>query len=253
MRYRMRNHLSAPPLDAANHGSVGMPAAQIERLTDRRVLADRVYDILRGAILSSELKPGAALIERNLAERFGVSKSPVRDALQRLAGEGLVIPSSHRGMTVASISAKQADEIFELRELLEPPAVRQAVPVMTKADFLACRAAVGRASTAIRSGNLRLAINESRGFHDIFIARCNNHLLQETISRLHDRVSILSVVTWSEHPSDEQNAHVAILKAAEARDTQLAGRLMAAHIKATRQYLHDFYKAEPGIETTAKG
>ena len=100
----MINNSSALPLDAAEDG---MPRVQIERLTDRRVLTDRVYDILRGAILSSELKPGAALIERNLAERFGVSKSPVRDALQRLAGEGLVIPSSHRGMTVTSISASK--------------------------------------------------------------------------------------------------------------------------------------------------
>jgi DNA-binding GntR family transcriptional regulator len=237
----MINNSSALPLDASEDG---MPRVQIERLTDRRVLTDRVYDILRGAILSSELKPGAALIERNLAERFGVSKSPVRDALQRLAGEGLVIPSSHRGMTVTSISAKQADEIFELRELLEPTAVRQAIPVMTKADFLAGSAAVDRAATAIRSGNLRLAITASREFHNIFIVRCNNQLLQETVSRLHDRVSILSVVTWRAHSSHEQDAHVAILKAAEARDAQLAGRLMSAHIKATRQYLHDFYNAE---------
>jgi DNA-binding GntR family transcriptional regulator len=219
-----------------------IPPTRIKPLTDRRVLTDRVYDILRAAILSSELKPGAALIERDLAERFGVSKSPVRDALQRLAGEGLVVQSSYRGMTVISFDAKQADEIFELREVLEPLAVRQATPVMTMEDFSAARAALDRAATAMDTANVRLAITASRQFHDVFIARCSSELLKETISRLHDRVYILSVVGWSEHGAHEQGAHRAVLEAAETRDAELAGRMMGVHIQTSRQYVRDFYK-----------
>ena len=217
-------------------------ATGIKRLTDRRVLTDRVYDILRAAILSSELKPGASLIERELAGRFGVSKSPVRDALQRLAGEGLVVQSSYRGMTVITLGARQADEIFELREVLEPLAVRQAVPVMREEDFAAARTALDGASSAISNGDVRLAIDANRRFHDIFITRCSNQLLEHTLSRLHDQIFLVSTFGWSERALHEQGAHRSILQAAETRDQELTARMMAAHIQKARQYLRDFYK-----------
>src|SRR5690348_18499422 len=91
----------------------------IVSLADQPNLADRIYEGIRHAIFSLELEPGAALVERVLAARCGVSKTPVRDALRRLAGEGVATQSPYRGPPVRIIEPDEADAIYALRALLE--------------------------------------------------------------------------------------------------------------------------------------
>ncbi|TAM74399.1 GntR family transcriptional regulator [bacterium] len=222
------------------------PSRAIGPLADRAILADRIFEAIHRAILSLELEPGTALVERELAQRFGVSKSPVRDALQRLAGEGLVSQSPHRGMTVIEVDRELADEIYELREVLEEMAVRLATPILTPADVSAARAVLDRAQESIDGHDLARAAALNREFHGIFCRRSANRPLEDALSRLQDRVRIISVLSWRQRPSmrEEHEQHAQILQAAAAGDAKRASSLMREHIHAFRLHLDRFFGEE---------
>src|SRR2546422_11214684 len=95
----------------------------------------RVYEHLREEILSEPLEPGAELLEVPLSEELGVSRGPIREALGRLASEGLVTVRPRRGAVVRSLSKEEFLELYQVREALEMMAVRLAVPRLRKEDF----------------------------------------------------------------------------------------------------------------------
>src|SRR5215470_17555882 len=105
--------------------------ARVENLT----LWQRVYDYLREEILSERLHPGAELQEVALSEELGVSRGPIRDAIGRLAAEGLVTVRPRRGAVVRSLSKDEFLELYQVREALEMMAVRLAVPRLGPDDF----------------------------------------------------------------------------------------------------------------------
>jgi DNA-binding transcriptional regulator YhcF (GntR family) len=92
--------------------------------------ADLVYRALRDAIIRGEIREGEALRQESIAQMFNVSRIPVREAMQRLEAQGLVISARFKGVVVASLSADQIKEIFEFRALLEPAVIAMAVPMM---------------------------------------------------------------------------------------------------------------------------
>ena len=93
-----------------------------------RALPDFVADSLRRAILEGVFQPGERLVERQIAERFQISKTPVREALQELKRRGLVTSRTHRGTEVRVVDAQMVREIYQVRIALEPEAIRHAVP-----------------------------------------------------------------------------------------------------------------------------
>src|SRR2546427_2442268 len=105
--------------------------ARLENLT----LWQRVYDHLREEILAGRLKPGAELAEVPLSEQLGVSRGPIREALGRLASEGLVTVRPRRGAVVRSLSKEEFLELYQVREALEMMAVKLAVPRLRAEDF----------------------------------------------------------------------------------------------------------------------
>src|SRR5580692_7750934 len=106
-----------PPARSFLNGSTGAARSRTEA----------VLDAIKHAILAGELRPGQSLVETELAQLLGVSKTPVREALKTLAGAGLVTMSAYRGATVRAIDPASAAAIYDLRLLLEPEAVRRAV------------------------------------------------------------------------------------------------------------------------------
>jgi DNA-binding GntR family transcriptional regulator len=96
---------------------------------------DLILDAIRTAILNGVFEPGARLRQEELAELFGTSRIPVREALRALEYEGLVTSEPHRGFTVTPLDADDIDEVYELRILLEGQAVRLAIPLMTDEDL----------------------------------------------------------------------------------------------------------------------
>jgi DNA-binding GntR family transcriptional regulator len=186
-----------------------------------------VLDAIKRAILAGELQPGQSLVEADLAQALGVSKTPVREALKTLAGAGLVTMSPYRGAAVRVIDGEQAYAIYDMRLLLEPEAVRRSVG--HGGDLDAAGEALDRADASSGEAERSLA---NREFHRALYAGCGNPLLVGVLDDLRDQTALISAAAWQQQPSWRQEAgeHRAILAAAAAGDATRASTLLAAHI-----------------------
>jgi DNA-binding GntR family transcriptional regulator len=227
-----------------------MPESAIAPLRDHRALAWRVYDALKQDIFGLVLAPGTQLVERDLAQRFGVSKSPVRDALQRLAGEGLVIQSDYRGVTVREISFEEADEIYAFREVLEEMAVTLATPRLTDEDFIEATHCLERSQQAMECENAPLVAQINRDFHAVFSKNSGNRPLHETLANLQNRVRIISVLGWRWRPSmhEDLRQHRDVLDAARRGASREAGHLMREHIHRFRVVYQEARNASESMQ-----
>jgi DNA-binding GntR family transcriptional regulator len=194
--------------------------------------ADWVFENLREEIVSLDIEPGAAIVESDIARRFGVSTTPVREALQRLAKDGLVVLSRYRGATVLKLEERDVREIYQLREAVEPLAVRLAVPQLTEAEISSMASLLGDAEEALTLGNWDKLSQCNRQFHGIFITRSGNKRLQQVLENLQEQNRVIALLTWRTHGHDvrEQEEHLAILEAVRARDGELAAERLREHI-----------------------
>jgi DNA-binding GntR family transcriptional regulator len=200
------------------------------------VLADRAYQAIKHAILSLELEPGTRLVERRLAEQFQISKSPVRDALHRLAGEGLVVQTPYAGMVVRKFSPDFVDELYELREVLEAMAIQLAVPRLTAADVAEAEASFQAAEAAMRANDNAARGEAADRFHDILYRCAGNRPLHTALRGFSDQVRIISAVNWRLRDTrwESHRQHQAIMAAAAAGDAETASELMREHIRRGR-------------------
>ena len=214
-----------PPARSFLNGTTGATPSRTEA----------VLDAIKRAILAGELRPGQSLVETELAQLLGVSKTPVREALKTLAGAGLVTMSAYRGATVRAIDPASAAAIYDLRLLLEPEAVRRAVgrgaaeasPV--QASWASADAALAASDAATDQAQRSLA---NREFHRALYLACGNSLLVKTLDDLRDQTALVSALSWEQAPSWQQEAaeHQAILAAARRGAATEAAALLRAHI-----------------------
>ncbi|QWF78280.1 GntR family transcriptional regulator [Amycolatopsis sp. CA-230715] len=194
-----------------------------------------VLEEIRRGILTKELRPGQPLVEAELAQRLGVSKTPVREALKVLSNSGLVTFSPYKGASVRVVDAELAKAVYDVRLVLEPEAVRRSVeaaaqgrsPLLDEAA-----AALKEASAAITArDNAELSL-ANRRFHRALYRGCGNPLLIDILDDLKDRAALISVVGWEANPSwrKELTEHKAILAAAKKGDADAAAELVRAHI-----------------------
>lgn len=196
-----------------------------------------VLEAIRHAIVSGELRPGQPLVETDLAEVLGVSKTPVREALKTLAGAGLVTMNPYKGAAVRVVDDERARHVYDVRLLLEPEALSRAVAMKRagSGDWRSAHAALAQAGTAPDEAERSLA---KRDFHRELYADCGNPLLVRMLDDLRDQTALVSVAAWRHEPpwlgtpSWEQGAaeHLAVLQAAEGGDADRAAGLLRAHI-----------------------
>ena len=147
-------------------GRMGCCASRWSGMTRiHRTAANQVVQELRERILSGDLPVGAHLRQEAVAEMFGLSRIPVREALQRLDAEGWVTFAPHRGAFVAGLSALEVAELFELRLLLEPHLLERAVPRFGTEDLQALRAAAERFEAALEQDDRAAWGAANRAFH----------------------------------------------------------------------------------------
>jgi GntR family transcriptional regulator, trigonelline degradation regulator len=203
---------------------------------DRRKVTDWVYEELKSAIVDLRLVPGDPLREASLAERLGVSKTPIREALTRLEQEGLVETTSFKGAVVTAYSRQDLLEIYELRELLENAAARAAAESMTEQD----RARLDRVAQESRrlqkgkdTGNLAALISE---FDAVLFDQVQNQRIRALIENLRAHLTRIGHLT-AEIPGRidaSVDEHEKIVEAIAARDPQLAEQHMREHIRSVR-------------------
>ncbi|MGH3181802.1 MAG: GntR family transcriptional regulator, partial [Streptosporangiaceae bacterium] len=150
-----------------------------------------VLEAIKHAILTGELKAGQALVETDLAEALGVSKTPVREALKTLAGAGLVTMNPYKGAAVRVVDDEQARHVYDARLLLEPEALARAVAA--EHDWRPAHQALARADSARYQAERSLA---NRAFHRELYASCGNPLLVRMLDDLRDQTALVSVAAW---------------------------------------------------------
>jgi DNA-binding GntR family transcriptional regulator len=150
---------------------------------DRSLLRDRAYRMLRDAIVTGELEPGAVIRDAELAERVGLSRTPVREALARLADEGLVETKPHAWTRVTPLLLREVRDALIVVRAMHELAVRLAVPLLTERHHDLMRAANKRFAAALEVGNVPGAVDADDALHDVPVAVLGNRALAATIER----------------------------------------------------------------------
>jgi DNA-binding GntR family transcriptional regulator len=205
-------------------------------LTERPSLRSRVVDALREAMVAGELEPGRIYSAPALAERLGVSATPVREAMMELTQEGLVETLRHRGYRVVELSDVALDEIIELRALIEVPMVGKVAGLATPEQVAALRPVADRLEETARTGELREFIAADTAFHLELLSIGGNRRLVEEVRRLRGMSRLSALRRLYEEGSLVTTAreHHVLLDLVEAGDTQGAEDLMRRHLGHVR-------------------
>ena len=198
-------------------------------------LADKAYHAIRGLIVSLELAPGAVIDERALIERLGIGRTPVREALRRLAQERLVEVYPRRGMFVTGVDVRELARLSEVRAVLEPEAARLAAERATEAD----REALASLLAELEAGGAELMDLDER-IHRAVYRAAHNDLLEATL----EQYFVLALRIWSmgidrAHELEEAvDAHRVLLEAIQDGDGDRAAATMRAHVENFEQAMH---------------
>lgn len=201
-------------------------------------ISQRAYLAVKEAILNGDLPPGSRLVELALADDLGMSRTPVREALNRLLAEELAVVDPMRGMIVKPFDAREVEDFYTLREVLDGLAAKLAAQRISQDQLIRLGALVERMELATEKGDEKALVHANVLFHEtIFDASANQRLL--SLSRtLSDFVRRLSSVAFSDPERDREVAreHRAILDALESRDPEQAERCAREHMAHARSH-----------------
>lgn len=227
--------------------------AQLTTLEVAPSTTERVYTKLKDAITSLELRPGETIVEGTIARQLGVSTTPVREALQRLAQADLVVLCRYRRATVREMTETDVREIYQLRETLEPLAARLAVSALTDTDLAGMERSIRLASAAIARRDWGELSHLNRGFHGAFMRRCSNARLRRVLENLQDHNRIIALLTWEGRGYDqlEHDEHLAVLEAALAGDADATADRLRQHIARFGRDVVDIWSHDPARAASA--
>jgi len=209
------------------------------RQLDNRTLWEQVRDRLREDIFAGRLEPGTELSEVALAREFGTSRGPLREALGRLASEGLVTITPRRGAVVAQLSREEFIDAYQVREALETLAVRLAVPLMSDAEISHLRELCELMDGAARANEVHVFFETNNSFHEALVRGSRNRKLHDVHRMLVGQMVPYLPRSLELRGNLQQSVaeHHAILAAIEERDSKRAARLLAEHIEVPQRVL----------------
>ena len=218
--------------------STGLPHGAVPRLERPGPLRDRVYEALLELITTRALQPGQHLVESELAGHLGVSRQPVREALQRLNTEGWVDLRPAQGAFVHEPTEEEADQLLTVRTLLEAEAARLAASNADSKGVRALEDILAEGLAAVEADDVDAAVALNARFHAEVMELAGNAVLAELAAQVDRRVR------WSHTPVARQRGeqswieHRELIAAIAARDEQSATRLMREHTEHTRRSYH---------------
>jgi DNA-binding GntR family transcriptional regulator len=190
---------------------------------------------LRQAIRDLDLKPGQRLVERELIEQLGVSRTTIREALRELASEGLVTVVPQRGAVVSAPSLDEALDLYDVRAALESVLARHFVERATDEDVVSLARAVEQlAEISDAATDIRTILAAKDEFYRVLVAGARSTTLQQLIASIQARVQVLRATSLSEagRPHEAVEELRGIVAAISARDAELAANLTAQHVRA---------------------
>lgn len=199
-------------------------------------LRDVVFETLRQKILKGELSPGERLIEVALAERLGVSRTPVREAIHKLEQEGLVVMTPRKGAQVATISAQNVKDVLEVRTSMERLAVCLAIARITPQERISLRQAEEAFATASRGRDLRLIARRDEEFHKVIYIATKNPKLDMLLNNLREQMYRyrFEYIKDSAMRQDLREEHHEIADAIIKGDCERAKTAITLHIEKQR-------------------
>lgn len=216
----------------------GEPAPTVHRAAS---LAEEVYDAIFARLMALKIPPGARITVDNLVRELAVSQTPIREALGRLEGEGLVVKTHLVGYSAApQITRRRFEELYELRLLLEPEMAGRAAERMTETGLAELTAAAGvmsRSGGADERARYSQFARQDAVFHDQILGLAGNEMVRETLAHQHTHFHIFRLMFHARVTEEALDEHEAILAAFAARDADAARRAMRLHIERSRDRL----------------
>ncbi|MGE5767153.1 MAG: GntR family transcriptional regulator [Bacteroidota bacterium] len=198
-------------------------------------LADQAYEGLLAAIGAGRLKPGERVRETALAEQLGISRTPIREALQRLARDGLVQLDARNGARIAELSLGAIQELYDLREILEGSTARLAALGASANDLQRLNAILAKEAAHLDDPAALAKLNKL--YHRTLCEAANNRYLSSAVATFSTTLVLLGPTTLAAHSrADESHAeHRAVVEAVAAGDAERAEALMRGHIRRARE------------------
>lgn len=212
------------------------PLAKLGTLANKP-LRQHIAELLQAAILDGDLLPGRALVESDVAAQFGVSRAPVREAIQLLANKGLIEIVAYKGTYVRALGEKEVREVYSLRSVLESFAAERLVTLGTSRDTKVLRAICGNMLRAAERESYKELLGEDEAFHRTLVKLAQHELLYNAWDDLSMRVKqimALSNLQFLDTTEIFYN-HLPIVEAFEAKDKEKAVTLVRGHILSSAE------------------
>lgn len=220
--------------------------------TPTRDLGESAYARIRAAIRDGSLAPGERLTEVDLAARFGVSRTPVRQAIARLEAEGLLTHEARRGLTVTRPNHQQVVELYVMREILEGAAARLAAQHASETEIAAMAEIVEREPTAF--GDATTLAAENLRLHGLLYLAAHNRYLLRSLEQLGATMSLLPTLLTRDGRAQQAHAeHRAILKAILKRDGEAAETAARRHARAAQKHRLAWMMGTIGVPLATPG
>lgn len=202
------------------------------------VKKNSVYDYLFNAIRSGDIKPGQTLTERGLAEKIGVSRTPVREAIRKLEEQGIVTHEPHKGVKVITLSEEKVAQLYDVRELLEGLAVRRLAERQTPQIIEELSGFIERAEKEAVENNVRELAEINSEFH-LALARLSGNVYLETImNMLQTQISLMmsASLSTSGRPLQNIEEHKGLIDAIRSGDGEFAESIAKHHVRKAREH-----------------
>lgn len=222
--------------------------ATAESIIVQTKISEQVYNYLRNEIVTGRLAPGERVNVDEMSDRLKVSRMPIKEAIERLAGEGLLEVQSRRGTFVSRLDPRDLAETFEVRCALEVLAGKLAVRHLTKADLEKLRELIAAMEKSTTKTDVQLHLEQNAQFHELIVSRSGNSKLLETYHRLRTPIQIAGIHfntnNWIDRVSREQREHRAIVRAFEQGDPAAVEQAITAHVmRASHSLVEDIAKS----------
>ncbi len=203
------------------------------KLENYKPLREIVFETMREAIIKGQLKPAERLMEVQLAEEMGVSRTPVREAIRKLELEGFVVMVPRKGAYVAGISTRDITEVFEIRAALESVASGLAAERITEEELEELERLLVIVAECTKTGDVDKVIRVDTDFHDCLYKASRNNRLVQIISNLREQIQRARKISLASpgRLKDTLKEHKKIVEAISERNVQLAHDLALEHIE----------------------
>jgi DNA-binding GntR family transcriptional regulator len=213
-------------------------------------LVDEICKYLRNAIYNFHLKPGDQINELELIKRVGVSRSPIREAVRLLEGEGIIERHTHRGVFVKKVTLVEVREIFAIRAVLEALAAEQAIPNFGRSDLDALSEIYQEMEQAVRVSKIDVYLQLNFSFHRTFIKLAQNKALEKLLRKLGGQsrwFMFASLSVMNDNLIASLQEHRSILDSFAQGDPSLAAGIVRNHILQGGKRIEEFLSIDPAV------